>query len=376
MKIKKFSFSDPYETNWTLSTIGLNDRMNLFVGATGSGKTRVLNMLMNIATAVVQGNRAPTGKWTMEFETEGRLFVWKYDGHSKKNGESIHMYESFFEVGGDGEVSEIFNRDSSGFVFSGDRLPNLGQRTMGFALLKEEESVKPAYAGFRLLSRRSFSGDELNAAAAIQAYPYNLMEKLAGKQIKSLSDIHYSGLSLNGKIFILKKFYPRIYESIVKQYRAVFPDVRGLPIGAAARHVNIAIDAPLVMVEERFVRKPTPINELSSGMLKVLLMITDIAVAPKGLVYMVDEYENSLGVNAIDFFPEIILDDNHIQFILTSHHPFLINRIPVDDWLIFSRKGSEIQVTFGEILKERYSSSKQQRFIQLLNDPLYTGKDA
>ncbi|HDR9485048.1 TPA: ATP-binding protein [Burkholderia aenigmatica] len=374
MKIKKFSFSDPYESGWNLSPVEFNDRMNLLVGATGSGKTRLLNMLMNIGSAVVQGNRSLTGKWAMEFETEGHLFLWKYDGHAKKNGEPIHMFESLSEIDKNDGVSTIFERNSDGFFFEGARLPKLGAKNLGINLLKEEDAIKPAYSGFRLLMRRSFSGRELDDASAISAYPYALANKLSEQRRKSLGDVHFSALSLNGKLYILKKFFPRIFESIVARYRSVFPDVININIGAAGRHLGVAIDAPLVLIQERNVQSPTQIGDISSGMLKVLLMLADIATLPRGSVYLVDEYENSLGVNAIDFFPEVIIDSDHIQFMLTSHHPFLINRIPVDDWLVFSRKGSDIRVTFGDVLSERYGSSKQQRFVQLLNDPLYTGK--
>lgn len=310
----------------------------------------------------------------MEFETEGHLFLWKYDGHAKKNGEPIHMFESLSEIDKNDGVSTIFERNSDGFFFEGARLPKLGAKNLGINLLKEEDAIKPAYSGFRLLMRRSFSGRELDDASAISAYPYALANKLSEQRRKSLGDVHFSALSLNGKLYILKKFFPRIFESIVARYRSVFPDVININIGAAGRHLGVAIDAPLVLIQERNVQSPTQIGDISSGMLKVLLMLADIATLPRGSVYLVDEYENSLGVNAIDFFPEVIIDSDHIQFMLTSHHPFLINRIPVDDWLVFSRKGSDIRVTFGDVLSERYGSSKQQRFVQLLNDPLYTGK--
>ncbi len=36
-------------------------------------------------------------------------------------------------------------------------------------------------------------------------------------------------------------------------------------------------------------------------MQKVLLILTDVFILPEGGVYIIDEYENSLGLNAIDF---------------------------------------------------------------------------
>ena len=105
----------------------------------------------------------------------------------------------------------------------------------------------------------------------------------------------------------------------------------------------------------------------------MLLIITDIVIAPADVLYMIDEYENSLGVNAIDFLPSFLAECGGArQFIITTHHPLLINAIPVTDWFIFHRRGLNIRVTHGHEVESRYGRSKQQRFIQLINDPLYT----
>jgi predicted ATPase len=107
-------------------------------------------------------------------------------------------------------------------------------------------------------------------------------------------------------------------------------------------------------------------------MQKVLLIIADVINSPADIIYMVDEYENSLGVNAIDFLPPFVGEcGGKRQFIVTTHHPLLINAIPISDWFVFHRKGTQIRVTHGNELVEKYGKSKQQRFIQLINDPIY-----
>ncbi len=108
-------------------------------------------------------------------------------------------------------------------------------------------------------------------------------------------------------------------------------------------------------------------------MQKVLLILTDIYTLPNGSIYLIDEYENSLGVSAIDFFPSFLTDlERDIQFIITSHHPYLINNIPVQNWLVFHRDGSQVQVRYGEENIKAYGESKQTRFLKLLNDPFYS----
>ena len=112
---------------------------------------------------------------------------------------------------------------------------------------------------------------------------------------------------------------------------------------------------------------------MSSGMQKVLMIITDIITLPTDVIYLVDEYENSLGVNAIDFLPSLLIDFGaDKQIMITTHHPYLINKIPIKDWLLINRNGSKISSTLGVKLAEKYGNSRQDSFIQLTNDPLYT----
>ena len=87
---------------------------------------------------------------------------------------------------------------------------------------------------------------------------------------------------------------------------------------------------------------------------------------------MIDEYENSLGINAINFFPDFVMEFQHdIQVIMTSHHPYIINEFPSENWYVFHREGAEVEIRYGDQISEKYGRSKQKRFIQLVNDRFY-----
>ena len=97
----------------------------------------------------------------------------------------------------------------------------------------------------------------------------------------------------------------------------------------------------------------------------------------KGSVYLIDEYENSLGVNAVNFLPGFLSEfGEDAQFLITSHHPYLINSTPMTNWSVFQRSGSKVKVQAGEELMVKYGPSKQDAFIQLINDPDYSGLNA
>ncbi|MGR9086513.1 MAG: hypothetical protein ACU841_05485, partial [Gammaproteobacteria bacterium] len=67
MKISSFEYHDEKQPGWNYSKI-LFHAINLFVGETGSGKTRLLNTIFDIGFFVTQGTVFKEGKWEISFE--------------------------------------------------------------------------------------------------------------------------------------------------------------------------------------------------------------------------------------------------------------------------------------------------------------------
>ena len=115
-----------------------------------------------------------------------------------------------------------------------------------------------------------------------------------------------------------------------------------------------------------------PFFEWSSGMKKVLLIITDILTLPDNSFYTIDEYENSLGQNAIGFLPDFIDSyGGNTQFFITSHHPVLISNMPMENWYVLNREGSRVRIKRGDKYIDKFGISKQSAFTQLTNDPFF-----
>ena len=119
------------------------------------------------------------------------------------------------------------------------------------------------------------------------------------------------------------------YEELIRAYKSVFPFIEACEVSDAANfglEIPILGETPVFAIKERKVNSFIPLHELSSGMQKVLLLMTDIMCLQPGHIYIVDEYENSLGVNAIDFLPAFLVNNlGGNQFVITTHHPYLIN---------------------------------------------------
>lgn len=79
---------------------------------------------------------------------------------------------------------------------------------------------------------------------------------------------------------------------------------------------------------------------------------------------MIDEFENSLGINCIDILTDDLIHENKtLQFIATSHHPYIINNIPYEYWKIVTRQGGHIRTCNAS--DYHLGKSKQDAFIQL-----------
>ena len=109
----------------------------------------------------------------------------------------------------------------------------------------------------------------------------------------------------------------------------------------------------------------TWVTNISSGMLKTLMYISELYLSPDGCVFLIDEFENSLGVNCLDQVTELILDNQRSQFFVTSHHPYIINNISPAFWKIVTRQQGT--VTLKNASDFHISESRQKAFIDLIN---------
>jgi AAA domain, putative AbiEii toxin, Type IV TA system len=373
VKIRSLVFADPSRSGWSVDRLELGPAMNLFVGASGSGKTRLLNILFNIGLLATKENFY-SGTWTLSFEHRDVRYTWKYHGAAAEDPEERQIESEELWVGTPEHIERrIFERTPTDFAYEGKTLPRLAKHNSGIYLLREDEAIKPIHEGFSRIMRRRFWSEDLSASVNMQSTPRHVIARL--KRRPNLEDLFMLTAPLHVSLYLLKTYFPQEYEVISDQFTRVFPFVERIDIGRAdeVMRMPLGADIPVAVIKERGISQRVPLNEIASGMQKVLLIIVDIITSPDDLIYMIDEYENSLGVNAIDFLPAFIAECGGArQFIVTTHHPLLINAIPVRDWYVFHRKGLSIRVTHGHELESRYGSSKQQRFIQLINDPLYT----
>ena len=361
--ISSFYFNGRPFDEWEFQDTKLNG-VNLLVGASGSGKTRYLNSIFNISSSVVQGQPCGYGHWELTVKTDEYEYLWEYDGAENQIQREIVARK---RIDSQEEFENLIDRTPDTFSFCGDKLPRLQRDRLGITLLKEEGRITPLYETFSKLQIREFHDEGLRDALSLQDVSQEL-SNLSNSEDGILT-LWKQHPTLSAKMFLLREMFPEQYSLAVETFQQVFPSVKKCDMS-----IQSPGQVPIFFIKEEKVNRNIPVLELSSGMQKVLLIITDIITLPKGSIYIIDEYENSLGINAIDFLPEF-LDDygTGIQFLITTHHPYLINNMPMKTWRVFHRNGSSVSIKDGKEFEERYGKSKQKAFVQLINDPFYIG---
>jgi hypothetical protein len=373
MKIIKYSCRG--SEGWRFPEVEFGS-LNLLVGNSASGKTKFLNTIFNIGRMAVS-NQWRAGEWEITFAHQNEVYHWEIHSDSITNdGGSGIISEELHRIT---DVKErLIYRDGSKFQYLDQSLPKLSRNESAIHLLKEEERIAKPYQAFERILRRRFSHDALTNVVTLSSVASSPgAEKADGDRPSSeIADPLNPNNPLSARLYYLSSNKQALYGEIMEQFKQVFPFIREdgvLDISKTGVRITGKIlgHVPVFCIKEAD-GDWVPITELSSGMQKVLLVITDIITMPEGGVYIIDEYENSLGINAIDFLPDFINSHNkEIQYFITSHHPYLINEVSPEHWYVFHREGLDVSIKYGTELQERYGKSKQKAFTQLINDRFY-----
>jgi predicted ATPase len=391
MKILEYYCKDSAESGWTFSKVKFGN-INLLVGNTATGKSRLLNTIFNLGRFVA-ANEFKNGSWDILFEHNGIKYRWILESQIKEEDreiitkEEMYKYEIHKEDETYNKEKILVRRDQDNFLYLDDKMPKLSLKETSASLLKEEKDFQPIIEAFSIIKRRLFHNDALKKVLDLQAIPMHIITKLdkinkapnttnSAKRKEGLKEINNADLNINAILFLLHNFFRDVFNCIVRNYKQIFlfiEDTRIAKLEDIEPKFSIIGKIPVFQIREKGSKKWVSIHEISSGMQKVLLILTDLLIAPDESIYIIDEYENSLGINAIDFFPQFILTlEKDIQFFITSHHPYIINEIPVNNWYVFHRNNMNVTIKHGEELEQKFGKSRQQTFMQLINDPFFS----
>lgn len=346
MKLNWIKFKN-LDTGLTINKTEFNSLITLLVGKSGAGKTQILNsvkVLCGAATGCVD-IFSNCFSASLCFTINEDEYIWKIETRRTIDKDALDLIKqpfyitdelpSFFRFFTDKKDTIIVKSESltcnGNFIFRrrNGKIDELGQYnglptprndTSLISQYKDDKILKNVYNHLRMFYQIPNSSMEEMTVTTVK----QLNESIKSLQNNNLDEYRKSFPSnspLICKLYLLKKSNPFLFGTFLTNFTEVFSDVDDVDIKEKEGYYNIYIRTNGVDIDY---------NSVSSGMRKTMRFLCDMLTLSNDNVVLVDEYENSLGVNCLDeVLKYLYLLRDDLQFIITSHHPYIINNL---DW--------------------------------------------
>jgi len=370
MKIENLTYRDN-ALKWALEKADF-EALTLLVGASGVGKTQILKSILNLKN-VASGKSISAIYWEITFETlNGNIYEWIGEYENKgdidflddEDEELIRHKPSiqFESLHLNGKI--IVDRHNNEIIFNGNKTVKLPNQQSVIYLLKEEDLIQPAFEGF---GKILFS-DHTDSTKEAYRIKFSDTQKLL-KSLKTISQIQEAKEDIRIKLFLAYKNVPEIFEIIKERYIDIFPQVEDIkvePLSMDDENLPMFFkEYPFIQIKEKGIENWIKQDNISSGMFRSLVHISEIYLCSEGSVFLIDEFENSLGINCINELTyDILSSKRKTQFIITSHHPYIINNVNYTNWKLVTRTKGVVKTHKPE--KFNIGKSKHDAFMQLV----------
>lgn len=371
VKLKWIEFEN-LRTGLKIERVVFNDDITLLVGLSGVGKTQILNVIeYSLKLAVNKNLRLEPYNTTLCFQIGEEVYVWSYriqqdhteDIFESKEIKYFFAYEKLQNIKGD----ILMQRTPDTIQVTGyDKVPTPKKDESLLVQYSEDAFVKPIISEMLKLYPIEI---EMDVRGAIAQESFNMFKakiKESFKENEKQPFEKFSHLPVPLKIYITKKYYPQMYAQIFSAVKELFMEINSIDIVEDP-------DREIYMVAIDVYGKRLLQHEISNGMLKTIYYIVELITMSKNSLVLIDEFENGLGVNCIDVLAELLLGERRdLQFVITSHHPKIINQISNKKWKIIERDIATVK----NFTAEEYGimHSQHDAYFNLINRWEFEGK--
>lgn len=317
----------------------------------------------------------PGLKWRISFiEHDDREVVWqgefsKISKWNKKGEVLAELLTEQFMVG----QSILLAKGNGKTTFEQQSLPVMDKHKSNLFILRDDSRFHQIYIALGapaviLNDRESHVNNRSTFDFDIMHHDY-LIDVYKDSHLTSINELHNLIPSLDArlKLLLVAQIDQQTFETLTFVYTSIFPSVSAIKLIQNVETEDatvVSLNISLAMRDGKVISQ----SDISSGMFKTLMLLADLMLSGENTVLLIDELENSIGVNCL---PDILkeIKSAPFQVIVTTHHPKIINDIPPKHWKVVHRKGHEILIDDANEIAE--SNSHHDPYIQLINSGLY-----
>ena len=371
VKIQWLEFEN-LKTQLKIERIYFNNDVTLLVGLSGVGKTQILNAVeYSLNLAVDKDEPLRPYKVGIGVLVDDEEYEWFYEINKANENELIinedNKYEFVYEkLVKNNEI--VFERKNLEVEVVGyDKVPQPKKSESLILQYSDDKNFEKLISGIRKLYPVEI---ELAVRGGIRSESFS---RLKSKVIDTLNVSEekvefkvFSHLPVAVKLYIVKNYYPDIYVKIFDAVKELFMEIEDIDVEEDAVR-------EMYLVSIQVYGKKLLQQDISNGMLKTIYYIVELFTMSEDSLVLIDEFENGLGLNFIDVLSELMLSErDDLQFIITSHHPKIINAIDKNKWKIIDREGSIVKNSSS--LSYGIGNSQHDAYFNLLNRWEFEGK--
>ena len=370
VKIQWIEFEN-LKTGLKIERVNFNSDVTLLVGLSGVGKTQILKAVeysLNLAVdkdVILRPYRVGLG-----ILINNKKYEWFYEITKINEDELIIKEESkdeflFEKLICNGTI--IFERKNEKITVIGyDKVPQPKKDESLISQYSEDKNLELLVSGIHKLYSVEI---EVAVRGGIVSESFNQLKSKVTETFKRNKNVEFkifSHLPVAIKLYIAKRYYPELYIKIFDAVKELFIEVEDIDVEEDSIR-------EMYLVSIQVYGKKLLQRDISNGMLKTIYYIVELFTMSKDSLVLIDEFENGLGVNCIDILSELMLSErNDLQFIITSHHPKIINAIDKDKWRIIDR--DNCIVTNSGSLDYGIGNSQHDAYFNLINRWEFEGK--
>lgn len=367
MRINWIEFEN-LDTGLKCNRIEFNKDITLLVGLSGAGKTQILEAIItSFNFALHSSNSFHPFSATLNLSIDDKEYEWSYCVKKNINDDLISSKPSIefvYERLAINGIEQMCRKDGKTDLKYYKDFPEPKNNESLISQYRNDEQYKIILKDFNKLAPLDMDMDIRGVITKDSFIEFKKTVNEITPMYKSFS--FFSKFPVIFKLYLAKNFFYDIYIKIFDYVKELFPEIEDIDI--VEDEQREAYGVSISVYNHKLLQ-----NDISNGMLKTIYYIVESVTAQENSLILIDEFENGLGVNCIDVLSDLLINERtDLQYIITSHHPRLINSISPIKWKIIERDVDIITNLSSD--EKEITNSRHNAYFNLLNRWEFEGK--